>query len=73
MTDLELLRAMGMSQNVYDILRGNTKYVSGFAGILKTRMGIIYPGGAGVELHPRVAVLGSLFARIQALKDKVSR
>jgi hypothetical protein len=73
MTDLELMRAMGMSQHTYSILKGDTHYISGFAGILKTRMSIIYPGSAGVELHPRVSVLGSLFARINMLKDSMKR
>jgi hypothetical protein len=73
MTDLELMRAMGMSQHTYDILKGDEKYVSGFAGILKTRMSIIYPGSTGVELHPRVNLLGSLFARLNALKDAMRR
>lgn len=73
MTDLELMRAMGMSLSTYNILKGDTLYISGFAGILKTRMSIIYPGSAGVELHPRVSVLGSLFARINMLKDAAKR
>ncbi|MCQ6962794.1 hypothetical protein [Methanolobus chelungpuianus] len=73
MTDLELMRAMGMSQHVYNILKGDNLYVSGFAGMLKTRMGIIYPGAAGVELHPRVSVLGSLFARLNMLREAGKR
>jgi hypothetical protein len=55
-TEIELLRSMGLSKNLYDTFIGINKPMSGLAGHMRARMGILYPG-MGQDLHPR-ALLG---------------
>lgn len=64
-TELEVMRMMGLSKQMYSTFLGNGKPLSGFFGMLKARMGIIYPG-YGIEIHPR----GQLFGGLQKKGEK---
>lgn len=56
-TEIELLRAMGLSDQLYRIFIGIETPMSGLAGHMRARMGMLYPGIAQ-DLHPR-AILGA--------------
>ena len=56
-TEIEMLRSMGLSKTLYDVYIGIDTPMSGLAGHMKARMGILYPG-IGQDLHPR-ALLGA--------------
>jgi len=59
MTELEIMRMLGLSSSVYAAVLGRDKPLSGFFGHLKARMGIVYPG-FGVEIHPRAQLFGCM-------------
>lgn len=59
MTELEIMRMLGLPEHIYNTVHGREKALSGFFGHLKARMGIVYPGIA-VDLHPRGQLFGSL-------------
>lgn len=56
-TEIEMLRSMGLSKPLYDVYIGINTPMSGLAGHMKARMGMLYPGIAQ-DLHPR-AILGA--------------
>lgn len=56
-TEIEILRSMGLSKTLYDTYIGINTPMSGLAGHMKARMGILYPG-MGADLHPR-SILGA--------------
>ena len=56
-TEIQILRSMGLSKTLYDTYIGIDTPMSGLAGHMKSRMGILYPG-MGQDLHPR-AILGA--------------
>lgn len=58
-TELELMRLMGLPFDIYTTYLGRGKPLSGFFGMLKARMGIIYPG-FGIDIHPRGQLFGGL-------------
>ena len=64
-TELEIMRMMGLPNQMYTTILGRGKPLSGFFGMLKARMGIIYPG-MGIEIHPR----GQLFGGLQKKDQK---
>lgn len=59
MTELEIMRMLGLPQQVYSTIHGRNNSLSGFFGHLKARMGIVYPG-VGMEIHPRGQLFGGL-------------
>lgn len=56
-TEIEILRSMGLSKSLYDVYIGIETPMSGLAGHMKSRMGILYPGPSA-DLHPRY-ILGA--------------
>jgi len=64
-TELELMRLLGLPLDIYTTYLGRGKPLSGFFGMLKARMGIIYPG-FGIDIHPR----GQLFGGLQKKEKK---
>ena len=64
-TELEYMRLLGLPLDMYNTYLGRGKPLSGFFGMLKARMGIIYPG-FGIDIHPR----GQLFGGLQKKEKK---
>ncbi len=66
LTELDTMRALGMSEELYNILKG-TSYIdekghphirtSGFLGHARARQGLLYPGIEGMLFHPREQML----------------
>lgn len=74
-TELELMRLMGLPLDIYTTYLGRGKPLSGFFGMLKARMGIIYPG-FGIDIHPRGQLFGGLSKndkkKDQSLRQRIS-
>ena len=74
-TELEYMRLLGLPLDMYNTYLGRGKPLSGFFGMLKARMGIIYPG-FGIDIHPRGQLFGGLSKndkkKDQSLRSRIS-
>jgi len=68
MTELDFMRALGLPEEMYNIMKGKSKKnqdgtwdirATGFNGLMRARMGLVYPGIEGMEFHPREQVFRS--------------
>ena len=74
-TELEYIRLLGLPLDMYNTYLGRGKPLSGFFGMLKARMGIIYPG-FGIDIHPRGQLFGGLSKndkkKDQSIRSRIS-
>jgi hypothetical protein len=70
LTQLELMRAWGLPEQMYLMIRGNGQNQTGYTLYMKSLMGVVYPGLLAF-LHPRSSILGYSRDKAESLAERI--